>query len=36
MNTIGNISIPQTLTTATAQTLQGPASGPSFKDVLVD
>jgi len=36
MNTIGNISIPQTLTTATAQTLQGPTGGPSFKDVLVD
>lgn len=36
MHSINNISISQNVTLPVAPTLDGPASGPSFKDVLVD
>jgi flagellar hook-basal body complex protein FliE len=36
MNTIGNISIPQTLTSTTVHSANAASNGPSFKDVLVD
>lgn len=36
MNSINNISIAQNVTLRSVPTLDGPASGPAFKDVLVD
>jgi flagellar hook-basal body complex protein FliE len=36
MNTINNIPVSSTLTATNMQSLEAPASGPSFKDVLID